>query len=162
MSWSNKLRSVFDSMLTQSEAMVPGNLNWMWPVDGPVIASSNNGIVISGSAGQPVLAAAAGRVVFAGSSDADDLAVFGNFVMLTHKAPLFTYVSLYGHNRALLVAEDQMVSRGQQIAEMGSSGVLRVKLYFEIRQLKEGAPPRSMDPRQLLPTSTHIPKRSRR
>jgi len=44
------------------------------------------------------------------------------------------------------VKEGQSVTRGQKIAEMGSSDTDRVKLHFEIRRL--GKP---MDPLRFLP-----------
>ena len=46
----------------------------------------------------------------------------------------------------LLVKEDQIVKRGQKIAEMGSSDADSVQLHFEIR--KQGKP---VDPARLLP-----------
>ncbi|HCF5251947.1 TPA: M23 family metallopeptidase, partial [Pseudomonas aeruginosa] len=54
----------------------------------------------------------------------------------------------YAHNSRLLVKEGQMVSKGQKIAEAGSSDADRVQLYFEIRQ--NGRP---LDPLSLLPPS---------
>jgi len=45
------------------------------------------------------------------------------------------------------VREDQVVRRGQKIAEMGSSDADRVQLHFEIRRL--GKP---VDPARLLPS----------
>ena len=56
------------------------------------------------------------------------------------------YLSAYGHNDRLLVAEGDTVSAGQQIAEKGSSGTDTVKLHFEIR--KDGKP---IDPMRMLP-----------
>ncbi|MBF3202451.1 M23 family metallopeptidase, partial [Pseudomonas aeruginosa] len=56
--------------------------------------------------------------------------------------------STYAHNSRLLVKEGQMVSKGQKIAEAGSSDADRVQLYFEIRQ--NGRP---LDPLSLLPPS---------
>jgi lipoprotein NlpD len=45
-----------------------------------------------------------------------------------------------------LVKEDQQVTKGQRIAEMGSTDADRVKLHFEIR--RQGKP---VDPAKLLP-----------
>jgi lipoprotein NlpD len=45
-----------------------------------------------------------------------------------------------------LVKEDQAVTKGQRIAEMGNSDADRVKLHFEIR--RQGKP---VDPAKLLP-----------
>jgi lipoprotein NlpD len=86
-----------------------------------------------------VLAAADGRVVYAGSG----LRGYGNLVIVKHNA---TYLTAYAHNQTLLVKEDQVVRRGQKIAEMGSSDAERVQLHFEIR--KQGKP---VDPARLLP-----------
>lgn len=119
------------------------NLNWLWPANGPVISGfddvKSKGLTISGSAGDPVLSAADGRVVYAGSG----LRGYGNLVIVKHNN---TFLTAYAHNQALLVKEDQVVRRGQQIAEMGSSDAERVQLHFEIR--RQGRP---IDPARLLP-----------
>ena len=59
-----------------------------------------------------------------------------------------TLLTAYAHNKALLVREDQMVRRGQKIAEMGSTDAERVQLHFEIR--RQGRP---VDPAKLLKPS---------
>ncbi|WP_284620070.1 peptidoglycan DD-metalloendopeptidase family protein [Aquabacterium humicola] len=119
------------------------DLNWLWPATGPVAApfeeGRSKGLAISGKAGDPVLAAADGRVVYAGSG----LRGYGNLVIVKHNN---TYLTAYAHNQTLLVKEDQVVRRGQRIAEMGSSDAERVQLHFEIR--KQGKP---IDPARLLP-----------
>jgi lipoprotein NlpD len=97
------------------------------------------GLVFAGKAGDPVLAAADGRVVYAGSG----LRGYGNLVILKHNN---TYLTAYAHNQTLLVKEDQIVKRGQKIAEMGSTDADSVQLHFEIR--KQGKP---IDPARLLP-----------
>jgi len=118
-------------------------IDWMWPASGPVVARfddvKNKGLAIAGKAGDPVFAAADGRVVYAGSG----LRGYGNLVIVKHNA---TYLTAYAHNQALLVKEDQVVRKGQKIAEMGSSDSDRVQLHFEIR--KQGKP---IDPSGLLP-----------
>ena len=98
-----------------------------------------NGLVFGGKAGDPVLAAADGRVIYAGSG----LRGYGNMVIVKHNN---SYLTAYAHNQALLVKEDQVVRKGQKIAEMGSSDAERVQLHFEIRRL--GKP---VDPARLLP-----------
>src|SRR5574337_119888 len=119
------------------------DVSWMWPASGPVLAGfeegRNKGLTIGGKAGDPVLAAADGRVVYAGSS----LRGYGNLVIIKHNN---TYLSAYAHNQTLLVKEDQVVRRGQKIAEMGSTDADRVQLHFEIR--RQGKP---VDPAKLLP-----------
>jgi lipoprotein NlpD len=116
---------------------------WAWPAAGPVATpfddAKNKGLAITGKAGDPVLAAADGRVVYAGSG----LRGYGNLVIVKHNN---TYLTAYAHNQALLVKDDQVVRRGQKIAEMGSSEADRVQLHFEIR--RQGKP---VDPARLLP-----------
>ena len=99
----------------------------------------NKGLDIGGKAGDAVLAAADGRVVYAGSA----LRGYGNLVILKHNS---TFLSAYAHNQSLLVKEDQVVKRGQKIAEMGSTDAERVQLHFEIR--RDGKP---VDPARFLP-----------
>ncbi len=116
---------------------------WAWPSAGTVLAGfeegKQKGLAIAGKAGDPVLAAADGRVVYAGSG----LRGYGNLVIVKHNA---TYLTAYAHNQTLLVKDEQVVRRGQKIAEMGSSDAERVQLHFEIRRL--GVP---IDPLRLLP-----------
>ena len=118
-------------------------VSWSWPSGGPVVAAfeenKTKGLAISGKAGDPVLAAADGRVVYAGSG----LRGYGNLVIVKHNA---LFLSAYAHNQTLLVKEDQVVRRGQKIAEMGSTDAERVQLHFEIR--RQGKP---IDPARLLP-----------
>jgi len=119
------------------------DITWAWPAAGPVVAvfddNKSKGLAITGQTGDPVLAAADGRVVYAGSG----LRGYGNLVIVKHNA---TYLTAYAHNQTLLVKEDQVVRRGQRIAEMGSSDAERVQLHFEIR--RQGRP---IDPARLLP-----------
>ena len=119
------------------------DLTWAWPAAGPVVApfddARTKGLAIGGKAGDPVYAAADGRVVYAGSG----LRGYGNLVIVKHNA---NYLTAYAHNQTLLVKEDQIVKRGQKIAEMGSTDADRVQLHFEIR--KQGKP---IDPSRLLP-----------
>ncbi len=118
--------------------------NWAWPSGGAVVAGfedgRNKGLIITGKAGDPVLAAADGRVVYSGSG----LRGYGNLVIVKHNN---IYLTAYAHNQALLVKDDQVVRRGQKIAEMGASDADRVQLLFEIR--RAGKP---IDPARLLPS----------
>jgi lipoprotein NlpD len=119
------------------------DLVWAWPAGGTVVAGfdegRNKGLTIVGKAGDPVLAAGDGRVVYAGSS----LRGYGNLVIVKHSD---IYLTAYAHNQVLLVKDDQIVRRGQKIAEMGSTDAERVQLHFEIR--RQGKP---VDPAKLLP-----------
>ncbi len=123
-------------------------MDWTWPTGGKVLTQfvdggagkeSNKGIDIAGRAGEPVQAAAAGKVVYAGSG----LRGYGNLVIVRHNA---TYLSAYAHNSKILVKEGQTVTRGQKIAEIGSSDADQPKLHFEIRF--QGKP---VDPLKYLP-----------
>jgi lipoprotein NlpD len=110
---------------------------WHWPTRGTIVSTFGspdglrNGIGIAGRLGQPILAAAAGRVVYAGSG----LIGYGQLVIVKHND---TYLSAYGHNGALRVAQGQSVAAGEQIAEMGYGPRQQPRLHFEIR--RNGSP----------------------
>jgi lipoprotein NlpD len=113
-----------------------------WPTRGKIIAEfteASKGVDIGGSAGQPVLASAGGKVVYSGSG----LRGYGKLIIIKHSK---TYLTAYAHNNQLLVKEGQTVTKGQKIAEMGSTDSDRVKLHFEIRRY--GKP---VDPLKYLP-----------
>ena len=114
-----------------------------WPAKGRVLQGfaepRNMGIAIAGTPGDPVQAAADGRVIFSGPGPRG----YGNLVIIKHDADTLT---VYAHNRALLVKDGAQVKRGQQIAELGESGTDRPKLHFEIR--RNGKP---VDPARFLP-----------
>ena len=132
---------------SSSVVVVPSasNLAWRWPADGAVVDSfasgdpTRQGVDIAGKSGQPVRAASDGVVVYSGSG----LVGYGELVIVKHNDQ---WLSAYGHNRARLVNEGQVVKAGQQIAEMGRSGAARDMLHFEIRY--NGKP---VDPQQYLP-----------
>jgi lipoprotein NlpD len=117
---------------------------WAWPANGPTLGGfeegKRKGLAIGGKAGDPVYAAGDGRVVYAGSG----LRGYGNLIIIKHSGD---YLTAYAHNQALLVKEDQVVRKGQKIAEMGATDADRVQLHFEIR--KQGKP---IDPAKQLPS----------
>jgi lipoprotein NlpD len=120
------------------------NVAWNWPASGKVVSTFNDsanlkGIGIAGKLGQPVLASAPGRVIFSGTG----IRGFGKLIVIKHNN---TFLSVYAHNHELLVKEGQSVTKGQKIAEMGSTDTDQVKLHFEIRRY--GKP---VDPAKLLP-----------
>jgi lipoprotein NlpD len=119
-------------------------MDWTWPTNGKLIANfvegSNKGLDIAGKTGEPVQAAASGKVILVSSA----LRGYGNFVIVKHNA---AYLSVYAHNSRILVKEEQMVAKGQKIAEIGSSDSDQPKLHFEIRH--QGKP---VDPLKYLPT----------
>jgi lipoprotein NlpD len=127
----------------EKPALAGEEVEWMWPAGGkpmtPYVEGSSKGIDITGKAGDPVLAAAGGVVSYAGAG----LRGYGNLVVLRHNS---TYLSVYAHNSKILVKEKQTVTKGQKIAEMGSSDTESPRLHFEIR--RQGKP---ADPQKFLP-----------
>jgi lipoprotein NlpD len=114
-------------------------LTFTWPVKGKVVAGfaepRQKGIDIEGRSGDAVIAAAAGRVTYVGSG----IPGLGKLIVIKHDQG---YITVYAHNRDILVKEQQNVTRGQKIAELGD------KLHFQIRK---GAA--AVDPLLYLPKS---------
>jgi lipoprotein NlpD len=114
-------------------------LTFAWPVKGKVVAGfaepRQKGIDIEGRSGDPVIAAAAGRVTYVGTG----IPGLGKLIVIKHDQG---YITVYAHNRDILVKEQQTVTRGQKIAELGE------KLHFQIRK---GAA--AVDPLLYLPKS---------
>lgn len=105
-----------------------------WPVAGTLSSyygqrggRTHYGIDLAAPAGSPVRAAAAGEVDFAGWCGG-----YGLLVIINHGDGWKTF---YGHNSRVLVSQGQHVERGQQIAEVGSTGQATGNhLHFEIRK----------------------------
>ncbi len=120
-------------------------LRWQWPTNGAVIQRfssrdpTRKGLKISGRIGQSVRAAESGQVVYSGSG----LIGYGHLIIIKHDKH---YLSAYGYNRKLLVAEGDKVAKGERIAEMGHAAGGKALLHFEIR--RRGKP---VDPAALLP-----------
>ena len=116
---------------------------WLWPATGAVLATfneaTNKALDIAGKPGDEVIASAGGKVVYSGSG----LRGYGKLVIIKHDA---NYLTAYAHNQQLLVKEGESVTKGQKIAELGSTDADRPKLHFEIR--KQGRP---VDPLKYLP-----------
>jgi murein DD-endopeptidase MepM/ murein hydrolase activator NlpD len=106
----------------------------IWPIAGGVNshfgrrgASFHDGIDISAAEGTPIKAIGKGEVIYS-----DQLRGYGNLVILRHSGGL---VSVYAHNQVNLVAQGQLVSQGDVIAKVGSTGrVSGPHLHFEIRK----------------------------
>jgi lipoprotein NlpD len=130
---------------TTKRVQVSSSVRWQWPAKGKVdrtfspAGGVHKGIDIKGKLGEPVHAAGSGKVVYAGSG----LVGYGKLLIIKHNEH---YLSAYGHNRKLLVAEGELVKEGQRIAEIGDTGTDKVKLHFEIR--RNGKP---VNPLKLLP-----------
>jgi lipoprotein NlpD len=116
---------------------------FIWPVKGKVLAGfaepRSKGIDIGGKLGEPVVASAAGRVTYVGSG----IPGLGKLVVIKHDSG---FITVYAHNRDIGVKEQQVVTRGQKIAELGSTDADRPKLHFQIRK---GAA--AVDPMRYLP-----------
>jgi lipoprotein NlpD len=126
-------------------------IDWVWPAPGKIEShfvpsrpgkESNRGIDIAGRSGDPVKAAADGKIAYVGSS----LRGYGNLIIIRHDS---SFLSAYAHNSKIIVKEGDKVTKGQKIAEMGSSDAQNIKLHFEIR--KDGKP---VDPELYLPKSS--------
>lgn len=84
------------------------------------------GVTIVGSEGQAVNAVYHGKVIFS-----DWIKGFGLVLVVDHGQG---YMSLYGHNQALLKKAGDNVNQNEQIALLGQSGGQSTSgLYFEIR-----------------------------
>jgi lipoprotein NlpD len=120
-------------------------VDFIWPVKGKVLAGfaepRSKGIDIDGKIGDPVLAAAAGRVTYIGTG----IPGLGKLVVLKHENG---FITVYAHNKDIVVKEAQEVTRGQKIAELGNTDADRPKLHFQIR--KGSA---AVDPMRYLPGS---------
>lgn len=117
---------------------------FIWPARGKVIAGfaepRRKGIDIDAKLGDPVVAAAAGRVTYTGTG----IPGLGKLVVIKHDNG---FITVYAHNRDILVKEQQVVKRGQKIAEVGNTDADRPKLHFQIR--KGSA---AVDPMRYLPS----------
>jgi septal ring factor EnvC (AmiA/AmiB activator) len=115
-----------------------------WPVQGRLVGDFGqprgggpvkwNGVLLEAAAGTPVRAVYNGRVAYA-----DWLPGLGLLVIIDHGGG---YMSLYGHNEALLKEAGDWVQPGDTIAQVGDTGgQARPALYFEIRYKGEPLDP---------------------
>ncbi|MCX6119385.1 MAG: M23 family metallopeptidase, partial [Proteobacteria bacterium] len=85
----------------------------------------HKGIDVAAPVGTPVLAPADGVVTFSGIKEG-----YGNFVMIAHG---YGVVTAYGHNAQNLVANGQVIKRGEQLATVGQTGrTTGPHLHYEI------------------------------
>lgn len=120
-----------------------------WPTNGTVISRFgpkkgglyNDGINIRAAEGSNVLASDSGKVVYAGN----ELRGYGNLILLKHSNG---YVTAYAHTRDLYVKKGDLVSKGQKIASVGSTGHVSVpQLHFSIRKGRKAINPQTRLPR---------------
>ena len=87
----------------------------------------HGGLDIPGSYGSAIVAANSGKVIWAGNRGDS----YGNYVIIDHGGGVST---LYGHSSKVLVSTGQSVSRGQRIANVGSTGrSTGPHCHFEVR-----------------------------
>lgn len=90
------------------------------------VVRPHRGMDIGAAAGTNVLAAEAGKVMTAGWNNS-----YGYYITINHGGGL---VTLYAHNSKLLVSAGDMVTRGQVIAKVGSTGSSTAPhIHFEVR-----------------------------
>lgn len=137
--------STYETAASQNLKQQRFKPRWLWPTQGDVdiltIGPERNtrGITIAGNYGQPIYAAATGKVVYVGNA----LKGYGNLAIIKHQDG---YLSAYGFNRDILVREQQVVSQGQHIANMGRTTDGREITQFEIRQRGK-----ALNPLEFLP-----------
>ena len=136
-----ELQALLQDLPADSESrfsQVQGQL--FWPVEGRLEQDYGqpkagnltwNGVLLAATRGETVRALFHGRIVFA-----DWLAGMGLLVVIDHGEG---YMSLYGHNEAVLKEPGDWVGPGERIALVGDSGGLpEPALYLEIR--RDGIP----------------------
>jgi murein DD-endopeptidase MepM/ murein hydrolase activator NlpD len=96
--------------------------------------SMHKGIDIAGKHGADIVAMADGLVIFSGRKSG-----YGKIVEIRHPNGLETR---YAHNSANLVSEGDLVTRGQVIAKLGSTGrSTGPHVHFEVRRNGEAVDP---------------------
>lgn len=107
-----------------------------WPTQGRVLSSYgakkgglfNDGVNIGAPKGSPVRVAENGVVVYSGR----ELKGFGNLVLVKHDGG---YVTAYAHLNKSLVKKGAVLSKGETLGTVGSTGgVDTPQLHFEIRK----------------------------
>ena len=137
---SAEIAAMIAAQSQEQEYQGSGSGYFIWPVPGYYTVSSgfeyrmcpfhgyelHSGIDIAADYGSSVVAAADGLVIAAGW-----MGSYGNAVLISHGDGLY---SLYGHNSSLNVSEGQVVTQGQTIAFIGSTGSSTGNhCHFEVR-----------------------------
>ncbi len=136
-------RAATNPSTAPAQENIQSNATWAYPIASSSYISSgfgnrsasisgwgfHGGIDITGSGfmGTPIYATRAGTVIAANYGTTG----YGNYVVIDHGDG---FTSLYGHCSTLTVSAGQSVSKGQHIANAGSSGnSTGAHLHFEIR-----------------------------
>ena len=123
---------------------------YRWPLGAGIVSSEfggrwkkqHEGLDIAADEGEPIYASASGRVIYADNR----MHGYGNVVIVRHDSKMTT---LYAHNQSLKVRLGEVVSQGQVIALLGSTGhSTGPHVHFEMRRSNL-----ALDPRRLLPRS---------
>jgi murein DD-endopeptidase MepM/ murein hydrolase activator NlpD len=102
------------------------------------LPAMHKGLDFGGSEGSPVIATGAGMVTWAGPRYG-----YGNLVEVDHGDGL---VTRYGHSKSIHVKVGDVVTKGQQIADMGTTGrSTGPHVHYEV--LKNGV---QIDPLQFV------------
>lgn len=105
-----------------------------WPVEqgwygrgwGSGESGYHRAVDIGGNMGSPVYASGPGIVGYVGN----ELSGYGNVVMVVHPGG---WVTLYAHNKRIIVNAGERVRQGQQLAELGSTGrSMGPHVHFEL------------------------------
>jgi LysM repeat protein len=111
----------------------PGSGGYVWPSDARIVTQyyglRHNGLDIAGKIGTKIYAAQAGTVT---KAQCGWNGGYGCYIVIDHGSSMST---LYGHNSVLYVSVGDVVSQGQNIALMGSTGrSTGPHVHFEVRK----------------------------
>lgn len=134
---ANSLNALIDRLQDPDKEYTKGPMMWPVPSTRRITAHfgySNDyfpgifhtGLDIGGAGGSTVVAAKEGNVIYAAWRGA-----YGKCVMIDHGGGIMT---VYAHNSAISVSVGQKVSKGQKIAEVGTTGNSTGNhCHFEVR-----------------------------
>lgn len=153
--WENRNRMDLKSYKGKYKDRLKSTGNFVWPTQGTITshfgyrnsptagASSNHPAIDIGAAtGTPVVAADGGVVITAGSNGG-----YGNSVGIKHDNGMVTY---YNHLYSWNVKVGDTVAQGQQIAQVGSTGI-STGPHLDFKILDTNGKP--VDPEKYLPTN---------
>lgn len=118
---------------SSSSTALAGNGQFSWPVNGGYVSDTygsdrnHKGIDIAAPSGTEIYAAADGVVIYSGW----DSGGYGNCIRIDHGNG---YVTVYAHNSSMSVSVGQIVTRGEYIGGVGTTGDSTGNhCHFEVR-----------------------------
>jgi len=115
------------SMAASNDAM------FTWPVTSRKIlvpfvdSTKSSGINIESIEGSNIVSVGDGVVAYVGN----EIPSYGELLMIKHADG---YVSVYGHNKTIMVKKGDAVKRGQVVAKVGKTGAVKnSQLFFSVR-----------------------------